>query len=332
MNRVHAQSGYVLLLVLWAMVVLSVIASRSLDLLTEAQELAVEESSHADVIQSEHNTLSHILYLLARQKGQIRGLPTGMGIINSDGTVYAGSDDILFNIFDQHSLLNVNTLDNRSVEYLLTLLGERLNSRQLLAQLGDYRDQDEWPEAGGAERMQYRARGVAGPANHIFRTPGELFLLPVFGEKYAGQIPPFVLQQLTSLGTGRVNINGAPLELIEMLAPLYGINLSPISSRREASNPFNGLPEFKRALGLPTSWPIDYNQVSFGLSRYVRINIWHKHSASLTEYNVINTPNKQEPWRIVYVRKHPIPEQWSKSTPNRRFRQTFQTPNLGVEG
>lgn len=332
MNRPRNQQGYVLLLVLWAMVVLSVIAARSLDMLSDAQLNAIKASDTIAAERDEQTTLAHLLFLLGRQSGGIRGLPTGLGHILVDGTVYVGAGDIRFNIIDQHALLNLNTLNRRQAEGLVAQLNLSISARHLLAQIEDYIDLNDWPEAGGAERMQYQSQGKVGPANHLFRTPAELLLLPALNDIAEIQNLSTLAPKLTTLGTGRVNINSADISHIQSLDSMAGVNLAPIVSRREQNSPVAGLPDLKRVLSLPSNWPLDYNDVSFGLSRYVRINLWHQHSASLTEYNLINTPNKQHPWRIVYVRKLPIPEQWSAEPGDSRFRQVIQIESDGTEG
>ena len=84
------QNGYILLLVLWALVVLSIVAARTSALIDRAQIIAIEESEAVSADVDIRKTLSTLQYLISRQRGTIEGLPMANTQIKIDGTIYSG--------------------------------------------------------------------------------------------------------------------------------------------------------------------------------------------------------------------------------------------------
>ncbi len=164
------QTGVILVIVLWVLVLLSLIATslavggRSFSRQALNAEEGVRASLAADA------GLSWALWHIQ--------LPGGGGWL-ADGDVRElslGDVSIHVALFDESGKLDLNTAPTELMDALLSpLLADSRQRTELVAAIEDWRDSDDLVRLNGAEIDEYLAAGRSvGPANRLFQSLGEL--------------------------------------------------------------------------------------------------------------------------------------------------------------
>jgi len=131
--------------------------------------------------------------------------PEGL-VVRSGGLPEASWDLVLR---DPGAALHLNVADELSLQAFFAN-GLRLDAAladQLAQAILDWRDEDDLPRIGGAERDEYLKAGAAVlPPNRPFRSVEELrHVMGMTEEIYQAALP-----HLTLVGSGRINLNAAP--------------------------------------------------------------------------------------------------------------------------
>ena len=105
------------------------------------------------------------------------------------------------------------SLDHSAPEVLDALFGDH----GLTAAYLDWTDADDTPRAGGAESDWYRRAGRPLPRNAPIADPDELLRIAGFDSAIVARIRPLV----TLHGSGRLDVNAAPREVVALL-PGFG--------------------------------------------------------------------------------------------------------------
>jgi hypothetical protein len=125
--------------------------------------------------------------------------------------------------------VNVNRLDSLELSRLLVAVGTETAVARGVAALLDWRDTDDVPRAGGAERAWYRQHGRLLPRNGSLRSCPEL--AQVRGFERLGQ-----LCQLVSFEDELVSLSDAPSEVIAALAGEDPVVLVHLLRQRESAS------------------------------------------------------------------------------------------------
>ncbi|HET9292668.1 MAG TPA: hypothetical protein VLA95_07950 [Gemmatimonadales bacterium] len=119
-----------------------------------------------------------------------------------------------------------------------------LGRPDLAAALLDWRDADELPRAGGAERAWYDSLGATPPRNGPLASVDELRLVRGFDDSVIARVRPLV----TVRGEGRVSLNAAPEEVLATVPGFGAEVVEVIVARRNAGGRWTGLEELHHAV------------------------------------------------------------------------------------
>ncbi|RMH27795.1 MAG: hypothetical protein D6693_04745 [Planctomycetota bacterium] len=129
-----------------------------------------------------------------------RGLPAGAMTVRLDGA------EARVRVIDAGGLVNVNRAPRDGLARFFEARGlSSADAAALADQIADWRDEDSVPREFGAERDDYRARGVQ-IRNGPIRTLEELLYLPAMTRERFD----LVREDLTLVGDGRVTATTAP--------------------------------------------------------------------------------------------------------------------------
>lgn len=123
-------------------------------------------------------------------------------------------------------------LNHTSPEALRSLIGNDTLADAVL----DWRDPDSIERPLGAEAPWYRAAGGRVPRNGPLADIGELRLIRGFDSVRLARLAAL----LTTEGTGEINLNAAPPEVLQVLPGLGPEAVSVVLSRRMAREPLRG--------------------------------------------------------------------------------------------
>lgn len=153
-------------------------------------------------------------------------------------------------VYDTGSLIHINIVPEDLLLRFFTqgLRIDYVTASRLVQAILDWRDEDDFPRVGGAERDEYIAAGAAVlPANNPFRNVEELrYVMGMTPELY-DRIRPFV----TVIGSGRISVNAAPVEVLAALPGMtHGHALTLVRARNAGRYPANQA-ELRAITGMP---------------------------------------------------------------------------------
>lgn len=321
-RRTRNESGFVLVIVLAVLVVLALLAAAT----ATSSERAIRAAQvDADRFQSElamGSTRETLLFMLATQRQTVAGLtvnasdasatatlnmddPDGFSAlpvgneIRLDSTPYQGLEDTRFALQDDRGLLSVNWAPPATRLALYESLGvpndewEALDAKRL-----DYQDADDLHRLNGAEKDQYGRLGLPPPTNRTLATPLELRRIPGWDKALAGLDDAQLLSMLTMTRGANLNINTAPIPILELLPGLTPENAIRMVEMRRAT-PFLSTWQAQQTFGIGESF-------EDGLSLFAKSSgnliLWDRHSGTRRLLHWTLTPFEVNgpPWRIDY--------------------------------
>ena len=230
MSARRAQSGVALIAVLWLLVILGVLASALLtsthfDVLATFNERCRLQASYAaqagvaDATEQLNRWLA-VAQVAARGGTPAAGLLPAAGAASEPGLLLEferplGEGRYRVVAVDVNSRINVNLATEQMLTTLLAEAGRPVNDAEALAQaILDWIDGDDLRRAQGAEAAEYLRLGLDHlPRNGPIPTLEEL--LHVRG--MTPDILSRIAQWLTVQGSGRINLNTAPREVLAAL-------------------------------------------------------------------------------------------------------------------
>ena len=204
--------GFALLTVLWAIVVLGVLAleiatsargarAAASNLRTEARARWAARAGLARTLETLDRVVAANLVgidLAAAGDSVLRPLD-----LEIDGTA------VHVEVLDARARLDLNRAGDVELRRLFVAIGVRAARADSLADaVLDFRDRDDLHRARGAERDAYR--GAARPKNAPFDAVDEVRRVHGFSEELFLRVRPY----LTVAGDGRVNVNSAPAAVL----------------------------------------------------------------------------------------------------------------------
>lgn len=228
-TRLHP-SGAALLLVLWAITVVSFAVLWMADLVHLELETTVSESAG----------------LRARQIA-VSGVALGLhpqvkrddtGLLNRD---FGAGERVQVLIRGEGGRFNINRLiaqqDRITMLNLFTLWGLKADeANSLIDKLTDWTDEDDFRTGfGGAERSEYEAAGIPdAPANRPFRSVREMARVLEM-EKVAALKPDWA-ESFTIFGDGLIDVNEADAEVLQAAAGITPEMAQGILQQRRGSD------------------------------------------------------------------------------------------------
>ncbi len=319
-----AARGFVLLLVLGVLVVLSLLAGAiaiTVDRVRHDQQIADQRLQGELELRSTEAT---VLFLLATQRITFAGLTVDDKIvltpseqeqvkegesvisfapvgneIRMDGTVYQGFGHAMFDLRADSGKISVNWTNPMVVAKWLGRLGvspDQLGS--LRARLLDYQDPDNDRRIGGAETDQYRALGLEPPPNRPLITALELRQVLGWNQALKHLDNRQLMSQATVYRWAQICINTAPASVLAALPGVSEQQAERVVALRSVQA-FQNLSSVQELL--PTLPPED-DLVSLFPGFSGTLNLWPGRGTGGWAVHWTLTPfdDGGRPWRIDY--------------------------------
>jgi general secretion pathway protein K len=244
-----SQDGVALLMVLWALTILSaIVLSFSLMARTEAYSSASFRATVANRFLAEAGVERGIIEILYRNanKGQQTTVPEGGEMVQIDGTVYSGkieTGQYTFRIMDESGRIPLNALTDSNgviLKNLLTNMGyQEEDAETVVDSILDWRDEDELRRLHGAESEYYMSLPNPYKAkNGPFDAVEELLLVKgvtpamLYGDGKKKGIINFLT--VTS-NSNTINVNAAPKEVLMAVPGLDPAKVDLLMTQRKAT-------------------------------------------------------------------------------------------------
>jgi type II secretory pathway component PulK len=320
----HAQ-GFVLVLVLAMLVVLSLLAGSIAGVTARLRDQAQFRQTRLRDSIDIASTRATVMYLLNTQRMTIGGLTvdrrvsfgeSGVRMIQSDedlmsslpigneiamdGRTYRGLRAVRFALQDERGLFGVNWSPPWALQRLLdqAKVPSKTPPQTLINRLLDYQDPDDLYRLNSMEAEGYVAAGLPPPTNHRLATPMELFR--VVGWSQALQfLTPSQLSDVVSLeDTSVINVNTAPVRVLMTLDGMTPELVDRIVARRKVQ-PFLTETAFFEFLGMRT-------RAEDGVAVYPAasgtLKLWSANGGQvgLVHWTLTPLEDGQPPWREDY--------------------------------
>ena len=243
-----SQKGIALIMVLWALTILSVIVfSFSLMARTEAYSVATFRAVVANRFLAEAGIERGIMEVLYRNANRGQNVVLeGREIVKVDGRPYSGKigkGEYTFRITDESGKIPLNTLTDGSGILLKNLIINMgyppEDADTVLDSVLDWRDQDEVHRLHGAESDYYMSLSTPYKAkNRDFDTVEELLLVKgvtpamLYGDGTRKGIINYLTVHST---TTTINVNGAPKEVLLAIPGMIPEKVDNILTQRAAT-------------------------------------------------------------------------------------------------
>ena len=296
------QGGFVLVLTLWMLAIMTLGATFFAARIESAVELARQSQLNVRGLIDLADTRAEILFRLGVTPMSVYGLGRlPAEAIALDNRPYLGAAASRVRLQDNRGLLNINGVSDESLHRLFTVLGVAPERRAgLIDKLRDYIDADDLRRLNGAEAPDYVAAGLPPPPNDLLITPFEtrgILGWRDVAELWQGDgLPGFT----TTYPSAGLNPNTAPWQVLATLAGATDDSVKATIARRKLE-PFQSPDEAAAALGVPLGQPGMPNMLLLLPARSVRVAQYLPGAAWAINYNVTLTPMSDEaPWRIDY--------------------------------
>ncbi|MBC7719758.1 MAG: general secretion pathway protein GspK [Chitinophagaceae bacterium] len=309
------QSGFVLVLTLWILVVVAIAAGYFSERVALSVDLAQQSRQNTQALIDMASSRAEILYRLGTYSMTEYGLGRGGTAIALDNRAYQGIGKTTVYLQDTRGLLNLNLTDDERLQRFLGVMGVAPDQRSTMVDtLRDYIDSDKLRRLNGAEDDEYRALNLPTPSNRELVTPWEA--QRIIGWRDQSQLwQSGKLASLTTTGLSLgINPNTAPAEV---LATLPGVSeeIAQIIMARRKLVPFTYEGQITQITGVPLNLPMGMGVIAVP-SDTVRITQSGQGLAWATQYIIKVTPNsKDAPWRTDYYSRVSAPAQAPDVTP-----------------
>lgn len=168
-----------------------------------------------------------------------------LSLIATD-TLAQGDTRAVSRIYDAGARIQINRASEADLRRFLSALAIDAGVADRLAQrIADWRDADDFRRARGAERDDYLRTGARRlPTNADFQSVDELRDVDGMSPELYARIAPFV----TVLGTGQVNLNAAPREVLMSLPGMGDETIAGIVRAQRARRPIRSMEELTAQL------------------------------------------------------------------------------------
>jgi len=283
----HRRSGFVLLATLWVVVAMSAVA---LDLglrsrthrLAVANMLELSRARSAALAGTEHarSLLTVVLDGGSLSLAVAPATPPGMDPWAEPerllpDTIRLERSAYVVRLRDTGTMVNLNVADEDQIRSLLRALRIDWGEADRMAQaIMDWRDADHFRRGRGAERDDYiRARADVLPRDGPFADVEELQWVRGVTAEVLDRVRPFV----TTLGTGRININVASEPVLESLPGMTPAAVAIIQRHRRQRRPF------RTAQELASELPVSARQILVArMTDFLRVAMFETREVEIT--------------------------------------------------
>lgn len=322
--RRSSSSGFVLVLVLAMLVILSLLAGSVATIAQRLRDQELERKRLEDAELDMASTKATLLYLLLTQRATFGGLTVDETMVLSederaaqagsdrpislfpvgneialDGRAYAGLGVTAFSLQDDRGLVGVNWTLPLFMERWWAQIGyTALPPVTLNSLLLDYQDEDDLYRLNSAERRQYLSEGRPPPLNLPLATPLELRLIKGWDEALATLDDDRLLRTLTVSRSPAINVNTAPVEVLQVLPGIDAGIAARIVARR-ALGPFVHLSAFQDFIGFV---PVEDDRLSLYPADSGTMRLWAPLGGRIQAVHWTLTPwdDGGRPWREDY--------------------------------
>lgn len=320
--RERGADGFVLVIVLAVLVVLALLATATA---TSAGRAIQAAQADADRFQSElsmTSTRETLLFMLATQRQTVAGmtvnesdasatttitlddpdgftaLPVG-NEVRLDGTGYQGLGSTRFALQDDRGLISLNwapAVIRHAFYQSLGIAGDQWDGMD--AKRLDYQDPDDLHRLNGGEKDHYRRAEIPPPTNRTLATPLEFRRILGWNAMLAKLDDAQLLSMLTMTRGADLNINTAPVQVLELLPGMQPHNAARMVELRRVT-PF--LSTYQAQLDFAIS-----DALEDGLALFAKpsgnLILWDHHSGARRLLHWTLTPYEVggPPWRIDY--------------------------------
>ena len=213
------QQGFVLVVTLWILAIITIGAAYFAERVANSVSLARQTQQATEAFVEMSSTRAEVLFRLGTTPTSIFGLgPTRPSAIALDNRPYRGSGNDIVRLQDSRGLINVNFIQPEMLRRLLGQMGVAAENRDaLLDTLRDYIDTDDLRRLNGAESAEYAARGLPLPPNDWLVTPWQLQNIIGWREEAALWKDQRLLEIVTTARIFGFNPNTAPREALAAL-------------------------------------------------------------------------------------------------------------------
>ena len=240
MRTPPAERGFVLLLVLAMLVVLSLLAGTVAEVTDRLRGQALVRQRQMQDELDMASTRASVLYLLSTQPMTYAGLTVDARVaqarqaiegagglfefdaqplgneITMDARPYRGLGGVNFALQDDRGLFAVNLQPQWALERLLAQAPAPppVPASVLMNRLMDYQDKDDLYRLDSLERDGYKRLGLPPPTNQPLATPMEVRQIPGWADALSFLGPTGLVRSVTSGYSGVININTAPIPVL----------------------------------------------------------------------------------------------------------------------
>ena len=329
----RGSEGFILAATLWVLAALAALAAYIDGVVASDVERAVMAKRSLESELERRSTEATLIYLLTTSRMNHRGLileeeqrfsdslpegellpDHGDGEVRMTGETHAGLGESRFSIQDEGGLAPLNTPDYPPLAALLGHVGVSApDVEQIVARVEDYVDSDGDLTLNGAERQEYRQRGLPPPLDWIMASPMEL--KNVLGVD--ALLTPAQWRRLRPLLTVRpalgYNFNTMRPEVLAAVLGLDEQEIQGILDERK-QRPISRLSRIALLSGVHLD--IDDLEMRLFPSRFLRIAVWREGEGSRTLAGVELTPfGESAPWRKDYRYSEALPSPDESRTP-----------------
>jgi general secretion pathway protein K len=255
--RTRDRRGFALMAALW-LVVLVGVTGYELSVRSRSRRLAVANSlERTQATAAAEGALETVRGELATRLARpLTSRPIGsqqleldpwsdLTLLDAD-TLALGDARALSHVYDAGARIQINRASEADLRRFLAALAIDAGVADRLAQrIADWRDADDFRRARGAERDDYLRTGARRlPTNADFQRVDELRDVDGMTPDLYARIAPLV----TTLGTGQVNVNAAPREVLMSLPGMGGEAIAAIVRAQRARRPIRSLEELTAQL------------------------------------------------------------------------------------
>jgi len=348
------QRGFILVMVLAMLVVLSLLATSIGVIAQRLRDEALDrQRQFADELDMTR-TRAGLLYLLTTQRMTFAGLtvddqrvlsvderalsdqgedplsllPVGNEIA-LDGTPYQGNGRARFALQDDRGLLGVNWASPLMLDRLFANAGVAAAQRAALGNLLlDYQDPDDLYRLNGAERDDYRKAGRPPPSDRTLATPLELRRIIGWDQALSGFDDTQVMATFTVARSPAININTAPAPVLRSLQGMDEAAAQRVIAARRLA-PLIDLSALYQILG---KIPPEFEMLSLYPDRSGILRLWSADGSVVRVLHWTLTPidDGGKPWREDYeftlARAQPADGGVARSTQSAIFAEPLPAP------
>ena len=311
--------GFILVVVLWVLLALTVMASALAAWVSRTTEQASLMAADTRDLVDQQSTLATIQFLAATRPLSPSGLFIGEDIASLlnlsaddpfaglplvppdqamplDDRPLRGFGETVFGIQDEQGLLSLRAVNVDLVDRVLEALGvSTFRRRTLVARLADQTRHQTAPGLLGAGRREYEIAGYRPLPRRDLLAPLEVRSILGWQAEEALWEDHRWRDGTTVLAEGALNVNSAPGWLLELL-PEFGTAGAAAVVRQRQGHPIRSLGELNRH----TRVPVDTFQYSVNPAPVLRITLWSSQTQRGSRYHLRLLPfvEVSGPWRI----------------------------------